>query len=44
MCCWPFSDVYLEEDPVPYHHRSNGIYQYDWNGQQWVLKQTNVSS
>ncbi|CAK7204366.1 hypothetical protein SEUCBS139899_007122 [Sporothrix eucalyptigena] len=44
MCCWPFSDVYLEEDPVPYHRRSSGMYQYNWNGQQWVLKQTSAQA
>lgn len=39
--CWPFSDVYLEDDPDEhYHRRGNGMYQYDWNGQQWMLKQT----
>ncbi|OAA68242.1 hypothetical protein SPI_00437 [Niveomyces insectorum RCEF 264] len=41
MCfpCWPFSDVYLEDDPLE-PARRNGVYQYEWNGQQWVLKPT----
>lgn len=45
MCClpcWPFSDVYLEDDPMQPYRRS-GMYQYEWNGQQWELKPSNVS-
>ncbi|EPE03526.1 hypothetical protein F503_06699 [Ophiostoma piceae UAMH 11346] len=61
MCCWPFSDTYLEEDPLDqpvrrrstiittssskaarrqrYHHRSSrGMYQYEWTGEQWMLR------
>lgn len=41
--CWPFSDVTLEDDPDEYYHRrGKGMYQYDWNGQQWTLKQTSA--
>ncbi|KAK6078542.1 hypothetical protein SCUP234_06165 [Seiridium cupressi] len=44
MClsCWPVKDIVLEEDDAPEQRRRQQMFQYVWNGQQWVPRVGNT--